>query len=135
VECRGGNLYKKEKTMKHAMVIVSAVLLVLSASIAGACDEKGKVNKEKIVGTWYSIDEKYKDYPIEFTKDGKVMIFLKSFTAYGTYKVNDDELIMVITWIKGRESTSKLTIKRLTDSDLILENKETKESAAFRKKK
>lgn len=94
----------------------AGIALVFVALIAAA----GTDNAKKIVGVW----EKAKDklISLEFTKDGKLKIKGKqgdkTFEIDGTYKVEKDTLSLTI----GGNTDTDPKIKKLTDSELHLEN-------------
>jgi uncharacterized protein (TIGR03066 family) len=118
--------------------------IVLGAAVMGlggfaAADEKDDYAK-KIIGKW-EITKTEGDEPIgtlvEFTKDGKLSITLKAdgkeIKIDGTYKVEKDKLTTEAT-VSGKTEKDVDTIKKLTDDELQIENKD-KKTITLKKKK
>jgi uncharacterized protein (TIGR03066 family) len=90
--------------------------------------KKEPTNQEKLVGMWEVT--KSADTPpgalLEFTKDGKmkmkVKIQDKEIAAEGTYSVDGDKINTVGP--KGEKETAK--IKKLTDTELTIEDEKGK---------
>jgi len=127
---------------------VAVVVLLTLAFAAGAEDkkeEKGKVDKAKLVGKWTFVKTDAEKGPpegvtikLEFVKDGK---YTFSYTAKekenkveGTYTVEGDQLTTVMK--RGdKESKNVRTIKELTDKKLVLVSKrgDKTETTEFKK--
>jgi uncharacterized protein (TIGR03066 family) len=102
-------------------------------------------NKDKIVGTWETTKApeglpKDAVVTVEFTKDGKctqsVKFGEKTMKGEGTYEVDGDKIKTVIKAPTGKEEKETLTIKTLTDKELVTtEEKGGKtETIEFKKK-
>lgn len=112
-------------------------LAVAATSAALAQDKKEPTNKEKIVGIWEVT--KSADAPVgalvEFTKDGKMKLTAKidgkEITLEGTYTVDGDKINTIGP--KGEKETAK--IKKLTDTELAVEDQKGKVDEFKRKKK
>jgi len=94
----------------------------------------------RLVGTW-ELAKSGGDLPpgtiIEFTKDGKLKAVLKAddqeITIEGTYKLDKNKIEVKVK--VGEETVEEtVTIKRLTDKELEVEDKEGKVDT-FKKKK
>jgi uncharacterized protein (TIGR03066 family) len=90
--------------------------------------KKPATNAEKIVGKWESAKGKETvAVTMEFTRDGKVKVVIKvrgmdkPLTVDGTYKVEGDKLINTGKAPDGKAKTEIMTIKKLTDAELIIE--------------
>lgn len=124
--------------MKNVIWIVSGVvLLVLFAYIATIANtyfrerEREESHREKIVGTWYPSVNKREKFSFEFTKDGKLTISPeKEEKIHGTYTITGEEIAVVIM-DHGKETGFRLLIKKLTSSELIVENEELGRSFVF----
>jgi len=90
--------------------------------------EKEKPNAEKVLGKWKltkssNDGEKSETLIVEFTKDGKMTITQgegeAKFVFSGTYKVEGDKLPYKMTMPGGDKKAETLTIKKLTDEELI----------------
>jgi uncharacterized protein (TIGR03066 family) len=114
-----------------------AVGVFLSGAMSAQKD--GPTNKEKIVGTWKlvkasspnAIDVKAVGGTYEFTKEGKFSVADKDGNNGGvskaTYEVEGDKLKikfkLTIGLDKEVDRTLTLTIKTLTDKEMVLEEK------------
>jgi uncharacterized protein (TIGR03066 family) len=125
--------------MKPLFAIALAALLLGPLGYVRADDKKDD-NATKIVGTW--VLEKSDDAgapagaTVTFTKDGKLTIQATvngmELKFEGTYKVEKD---MLVSEMKIGEETKKDTdtIKKLTDKELELQDKD-KKVTTFKKK-
>jgi uncharacterized protein (TIGR03066 family) len=130
-----GGRRAKESGMKTVSTVALAVVALALAGAAKAQDD----NAKKIVGVW--VVDKAEDLPagatVEFTKDGKMKATVKEgdqeIKIDGTYKVEKDKLMIEL---KIGEDTVKesVTIKKLTDDVLEVEDKDNKVTT-FKKKK
>jgi uncharacterized protein (TIGR03066 family) len=122
--------------MKAVCAAVLGVVVVAFAGTAKAEDD----NAKKLVGTWV-LDKAGGDLPagavIEFTKDGKLKVNVKNdgqeLKIDGTYKVEKDKLTVKLKF-NEMEIEESLTIKKVTDDTLELEDKDKKVDV-FKKKK
>jgi uncharacterized protein (TIGR03066 family) len=128
------------KTMTLALAAFAAVALGLSAFAAD--EKKAAGNADKLVGTWEATKG---DLPAgstaEFTKAGKIKVTIKgedkTETHEGTYKLDGDTITVTATR-EGKERTHSMTIKKLTDKELVLadpKDTEGKKTVEFKKKK
>jgi uncharacterized protein (TIGR03066 family) len=118
------------------------VLVAVAAALtAGVRAEDKKDNAKLIVGTW-EVTKSFDMGPtvgatIEFTKEGKVTVKAKvdgkDVNYGGTYKVDGDKLALAL---KRGDMERKLTIsiKKLSDKELVTEN-EDKKSVSMKRKK
>lgn len=122
--------------MRTLCAVALGVCVVVFAGTARAQDD----NAKKIVGTWV-VEKAGGDLPagstIEFTKDGKLKAVVKAdgmeIKLDGSYKVEKEKLTVKVTI--GTESVEEtVTIKKLTDDTLEIEDKDKKVDV-FKKKK
>jgi len=121
------------------MRVLSAVALAALLGLTGFADDKDDYAK-KIVGKW-EIVKSNGDEPVgavyDFTKDGKFSITAKldgkDVKIDGTYSVEKDKLTTEYT-IAGKAEKDVDTIKKLTDTDMEVENKDKKVYKLTRKK-
>jgi uncharacterized protein (TIGR03066 family) len=112
------------------VVVVACSSLTTVPGVSG-----GASNKEKIVGIWEFVkvtggDPKDSPPPgstVEFTRDGKTKISLKvgaqPSVAEGTYTVDGDTLKMTSKGPGGMEHTDTVTITKLTEKEMVIEEK------------
>jgi uncharacterized protein (TIGR03066 family) len=122
--------------MRTCYTLAWSLCLVVLANTATAQDD----NAKKIVGTWV-VEKAGGDLPagstIEFTKDGKLTAVVKAegmeIKLEGSYKLDKDQLTVKVTI--GTETVEEtVTIKKLTDDTLEIEDKDKKVDV-FKKKK
>ena len=121
--------------MKALCAMVLGVCVVGSAGTAKAQDD----NAKKIVGTW--VVDKADDLPagstVEFTKDGKLNVVVKDSSGDlkfdGSYKIEKDKIDVKLK-INDQTVEKPITIKKLTDDALEIEDDE-KKAITFKKKK
>jgi len=117
------------------MIRISAVLLGLIAGLgltgfAGADDKKTDEFPKLLVAKW-EITKAGGGAPagtkLEFTKDKAVIMVIKmndkEVEAKGTYKIEKDKLTVKMSF-GGQDSEEVLTIKKLTDDAMELEDKD-----------
>jgi uncharacterized protein (TIGR03066 family) len=122
--------------MKRLSALALGVVVLALAGSASAQDDYAK----KIVGKW-KITKSASDAPIgtliEFTKDGKLSVVIKldaqEMKLEGTYKIEKDKLLTKIK-LNDQQVEETDTIKKLTDDELELEDKE-KKSTTLKKEK
>jgi len=104
--------------------------LVMVIGVASAREEKARIDKAKLIGTWTYVKTSSKKAPpegidmkVEFTKDGKLNLSMKlddkSRKMSGTYKVEGDQLTSVLKGPGGKEKTETVTISELTAKKLV----------------
>jgi uncharacterized protein (TIGR03066 family) len=122
--------------MRTLATLALGLCIVVAANTAQAQDD----NAKKIVGIWV-VEKAGGDLPvgstIEFTKDGKLLAVVKNdgmeLKLNGTYKVDKDQLTVKV--MIGTESVEEtVTIKKITDDTLEIEDKD-KKIDVFKKKK
>jgi uncharacterized protein (TIGR03066 family) len=104
--------------------VITATLVAFAAPVP-----KEKTTAEKLVGTWKLVKFQGEDPPgggatVEFTKDGKMIITFdnngEKLVAKGTYKVvGDDKIDYKVTLPGGEDKSEVLTIKKLTEDELV----------------
>ncbi|MBA4189783.1 MAG: hypothetical protein C0467_17500 [Planctomycetaceae bacterium] len=122
--------------MKAVCTAVLGVVLVAFAGTAKAQDD----NAKKLVGVWV-VDKASGDLPagstVEFTKEGKIAAVIKAdgkeIKFEGTYKLDKDKLNVELK-VESETIKETVTIKKLTDDVLELEDKDKKVDT-FKKKK
>ena len=119
-----------------AIVLGAAALGLAGFAAADDTDDFAK----KIVGKW-EITKSEGEEPVgtvvEFAKDGKFSITVKAdgkdVKFDGTYKIEKDKLITEAT-VGGKAEKDTDTIKKLTDDEMQLENRDKKLVTLKRKK-
>jgi len=119
-----------------ALVLGAAVLGLIGSATADDTDEFGK----KIVGKW-KVTQTKTEAPVgmlvEFTKDGKLTLSAtdkgKEHKAEGTYSVEKDKLKYKLQ-LSDRTVEETETIKKLTDDEMELEDKDKKGTTLKREK-
>ena len=122
--------------MRTICAIALGVCVVVFAGTARAQDD----NAKKIVGTWV-VEKAGGDLPVgstvEFAKDGKLKVMAKAegmeIKLDGTYKLDKDKLTFKVK-VGTEEIEETVTIKKLTDDALEIEDKDKKVDV-FKKKK
>lgn len=107
----------------RALFVMGVAFLALGVAVAG-----GAVDTTKLVGVWeVSKGEAPKGAKLEFTKDGKLTMTMKKngedFRREGTYKLSKNT-IEVTSKIDGKTQVKTATITKLTDTVLILREKD-----------
>ncbi len=114
---------------------VACCCLAAAVTAASARAGEGKIDPDKLVGTWTFVKTDSKDAPppgvtmtIEFTKGGKLTISTeykgKSRTLTGTYSVKGDQLTTVKRGPGGKEKSDTVTVAELTDKKFVTREKE-----------
>src|SRR5262245_14014283 len=125
--------------MKCLSVIALGLAMLLPAVLTA--DEKKDEKAAKLVGTWELTKSDDAGAPvgatITFTKDGKLSVAAKvndmDLKFEGTYKVEGDKLITEIK-IGDMSMSDTDTIKKLTDDEMELVNKDGKATTLKKKK-
>lgn len=120
-------------------VLCAAALSVVMVAFAGSAKAQDD-NAKKLVAVWV-VEKSSGDLPagstVEFTKDGKVVAVIKAegkeVKFEGTYKVEKDKINVKLK-IDAETIEETVTIKKLTDDLLELEDKDKKVDT-FKKKK
>ena len=119
--------------------LIGAVAILAFAGFAAGQEkdkdkDKDKVDLKKLMGKWEP-----KDGPVtvEFADKGKLILTVdlggKSEKIEGTYKVDGDKIEVVLAF-GGKDMKETLTVKKLTDEELVTTDSKGKEEA-FKKKK
>ena len=104
---------------------------VLGVAVLGLAKVQAQ-DTEKLVGKW-EITKSAGEAPVgtvvEFTKDGKISAVVKlekeEIKIEGTYKLEKDKLMLKLK-VGDMTSEDVLTVKKLTDEELELEDKDKK---------
>ncbi len=123
----------------NALRLMAAVVLALGL-VAGvrAAD---KIDKDKLVGSWevtkadeggppagtVLVFDKYGKMKITHKKDGK------ETTDEGTYTIDGDKMTVTVKQ-DGKENKHMVTIKKLTDTEMVAENEQGKKIECKKKK-
>lgn len=124
--------------MRTAFGAVLAVGVALAATAARADDKPEKVDAKKLVGRWEPADApKAVKVVIEFTKDGKLAIEVdfggKAEKTTGTYKVDGNKLSVTMKKGDGKERSESMTVTKLTDDELVMEEDGKKKSETLKR--
>ena len=120
--------------------LCAGVLGVCMAAFAGAAAVQDD-NAKKIVGAW-EVTKQTGDLPVgtvvEFTKDGKMTVVVKEggqdLKLEGTYKVEKEKLNVTLK-VGDEKHEEMLTIKKLNDDTLEVEDKDKKTETFTKQKK
>ena len=123
--------------------LMATGLLAVGMVVAARAEDKKADAKDKIVGVWEVVKaDKTEGVPpvgtvIEFTKDGKMKVTHKNKegkeeTAEGTYTIDGQKLMVTIKF-GDKEAKHTVTLKKLTDTELVGEGE--KGTAEFKRKK
>jgi uncharacterized protein (TIGR03066 family) len=121
--------------MTMLRVAFAGMVLLAAVNVGLAQNDKGKVDKGKLVGTWTFVKTTAEKGPppdlvlkVEFTRDGKFNVSHtlkdKTHKSTGSYKVEGNQLTTVLKGPNDKESKHTVTVKELTDKKLVTENKE-----------
>lgn len=115
-------------------LIGAAVILAVAGSFNGAAgQDKEKIDPKKLIGKW---EPKEGRVVIEFADKGKLTLSLdsdgKGLKYDGTYKLDGNRLEIAIMIEKEQKET--LTIKKLTDDELVTTDSKGKDETLKRKK-
>ncbi len=116
---------------------VALGLCVLGFTGTTRADEE---TSKKLIGTWV-LEKSGSDLPagstVEFTKDGKLNVVVKDGSGdlklTGTYKLEKDKITVKLK-VNDQDIEETVTIKKLTDDVLEVEDNENKVDT-FKKKK
>ena len=122
-------------------VLIGAVAILAFAGFTSAAQkekdkdkDKDKVDLKKLMGKWEPMDGKV---IIEFADKGKLVMTVdldgKSEKVEGTYKLDGKKLEVAMN-IAGKEQKDTLTVKKLTDTELVTTDSTGKDETLKRKK-
>src|SRR5262249_51854732 len=124
-----------------AAAVAVAVAVALTAGVRAEDKEEKKDYAKLIVGTW-EVTKSFDKGPavgatVKFTKDGKIKVKAKvegkDVHREGTYKVDGDKLTLVMKR-DDKESKTIISIKKISDKELVTENDDKKSVELKRKK-
>ena len=114
--------------------LVFSFATIVSAAGQGKDKDKDKVDLKKLMGKWEPKDGKI---VIEFADKGKLVMTVdfggKSEKIDGTYKLDGNKLDVIINFM-GKEQKETLTVKSLTDAELVTTDSKGKDETLKRKK-
>jgi uncharacterized protein (TIGR03066 family) len=110
--------------------------LVLGPTLSADDKKDEKIDAAKLVGKWEPKEKKEgTSVTIEFTKDGKIMISGtrggQDFKADGTYKIDGNQMTQTLT-LGDKEQTATRTIKKLTDTEVVMTDEKGMERTLLR---
>lgn len=116
------------------MLIGAAVILAVTSATSAIGQDKDKIDPKKLMGKW---EPKEGRVVIEFADKGKLTLSVdgggKSQKFDGTYKLDGNRLELAVTII-DKEQKETLTIKKLTDEELVTTDSKGKDETLKRKK-
>ena len=114
--------------------LVFSFATIVSAAGQGKEKDKDKVDLKKLMGKWEPKDGKI---VIEFADKGKLVMTVdfggKSEKIDGSYKLDGNKLDVIINFM-GKEQKETLTVKSLTDAELVTTDSKGKDETLKRKK-
>jgi uncharacterized protein (TIGR03066 family) len=118
--------------MKTVRIVLALCVLIGLASSANAAEKAADI-KKKIVGKWEVTKAAENTLPVgtilEYKADGKFVITMKmndkEVKMDGTYTVEDGAFVYKMKFM-DMEHTDKITVKKLSDTELDTENPEGK---------
>ncbi len=127
--------------MKTLRMVMAAFVVLCLGGIAQAADNKDNL-KKKIVGKWEATKVEENTLPkgtkVEFTADGKLKVIIvsdgKDNLLEGTYVVDGDNTFSYTLKIGEMELNKKITVKKISDSELDTVNPDNK-NVVFKKVK
>jgi uncharacterized protein (TIGR03066 family) len=106
----------------------AALAVALAVTAAPADDKAEKIDGRKLVGKWRPTGKNVAEgvkAVIEFTKDGKIAIEMEKGdqrkSVKGAYKLTGDKLALSLDR-GGKEDKETMTVTKLTDDDLVMED-------------
>ncbi len=125
--------------MNVLRLLVAGVMVV--GLTAGARAEEKKDNAKLLLGSWEATKADPGTLPVgavvEFAKDGKMKVTPKKDSKdevhEGTYKV-DGAKIAITTKMGDKEATFTITIKKISETEMVAANEESK-VVEFKRKK
>ena len=124
--------------MKGMALALTAVMVVGLTALHA--DDKKDDTKAKIVGTWEPTSgDAPKGSTLVFTKDGKLSINIeadgKKLSIEGTFEVDGKSLKTSLKGPDGKERKETMTIKSLTDKELVTVDEKGKEDTFKKQEK
>ena len=124
----------------NAVCLLTVSAIVCLVGVGARADDKAD-NAKKLVGKWEISKADPQTIPVgsvlEFLKDGKIKITIKENgedkTLEGTYSVEKDVLTVVRKTDEG-ERKRMVTIKKISDTELVIVDDESKVVEMTRKK-
>ena len=118
--------------MNTLRFLVTGMVAVVLGSVTPA-DEKSD-NTKHLGGTWEVAKTSPGGFPVgstmEFGKEGKLTLALKEekqvHKADGTYKVDGDKIAITVNWSADKVTKQTLTIKKITQKELSVEDEKGK---------
>ncbi len=125
----------------NALRLVTAGFLMLGLVAGVGAADKGKVSKDKLVGTWEVVKSEEPPPPVgavvEFTKDGKIKVTHKrddkDVMLAGTYTIDGDKINVVVK-VDDNEVKHTVTVKKVGADEITAENDKGK-AVVFKRKK
>jgi uncharacterized protein (TIGR03066 family) len=117
----------------------AAVAVAFALTAGGRAEDEKKDNAKLLIGMW-EVTKSFDKGPavgavVEFTKDGKIKVKAKledkDVVREGAYKVNGDKLTLAM---KDKDTRTMLSIKKLSDKELVVEHDDQKSVELKRKK-
>jgi uncharacterized protein (TIGR03066 family) len=110
------------------------VAVVFCGTLSADDKRDEKIDAQKLIGKWSPKNTK-EDVVIEFKKGGKLTITPggKGVNIDGTYKIDGNKMTTTVKF-KDDEKVSKLTITKLTDTELVTTDESGKEETLVRVK-
>lgn len=110
--------------------LIACLFVLFAVGVQAQDDPKDKGNAEKLVGTWQLVksDQEVPEdlkFFVDLTADGKMTVRVEmkgskeGLTMKGKYKVNGNKIDYTITTPDGEKKQEILTIKKLTDTELV----------------
>jgi len=116
-------------------LIGAAVVLALAGFTTALGQDKDKVDAKKLIGKWEMKDPVV---VVEFADNGKLTFSVdidgKTEKIEGTYKLLEGLKIEVLLMIAGKEMRETLTVKKLTDEELVTTDSKGKDETLKKKK-
>lgn len=118
--------------------LIGAAVVLAFAGLAGtaAGQDKDKVDFKKLIGKW---EPKDAGITIEFMEKGKLALSIdlagKIEKIEGSYKSIEPNKLEVVIAFGGKEQKETLTVKKLTDDELITTDSKGKDESLKKKKK
>ena len=118
---------------------VAAVAVFALVGLAGAADEKAKIDAKKLIGRWEPVEaKKGAEMVLEFKEKGvlalSVTIADKTQTVDGTYKLDGSTLDVEMNFGPGGARKDTMTVTKLTESELVTKDSKGKEETFKRAK-
>jgi uncharacterized protein (TIGR03066 family) len=136
--------------MRTVLGCAAVLLLACGTTVAG----QAKIDAKKLVGKWEPVAEKEPGDPkdkkdkkekappgpamlVEFAANNKMTMTVtdagKEIKVEGTYKLEADKLSVQMK-LRDKEVTETLTVKKLTDDELVTEDSKNKTETLKRKR-